>query len=101
MRRGEVWDVRLDPTEGTEQAGTRPAVIVSHDGLRARRRIIAVPFTTYRAIRPLYAIEVVIPAGDGGLTADSVALGDQVRALSSQRLLRRRGALSPTALAAP
>jgi mRNA interferase MazF len=31
MRRGDVYLVRLDPTEGSEQAGTRPAVIVSRN----------------------------------------------------------------------
>jgi len=31
MRRGEVYDARLDPTEGSEQAGIRPVVIVSRD----------------------------------------------------------------------
>ncbi|OYV95604.1 MAG: growth inhibitor PemK, partial [Planctomycetia bacterium 21-64-5] len=27
--RGEVWTVNLDPVRGHEQAGTRPALIVS------------------------------------------------------------------------
>jgi hypothetical protein len=29
VRRGEVYDARLDPTEGSEQAGSRLVVIVS------------------------------------------------------------------------
>lgn len=29
--RGEVWLATLDPTVGREQAGTRPALIVSDD----------------------------------------------------------------------
>lgn len=29
MRRGEIWRVRLDPTAGHEQQGTRPVLIVS------------------------------------------------------------------------
>jgi mRNA-degrading endonuclease toxin of MazEF toxin-antitoxin module len=29
MRRGEIWFVGLDPTEGREQRGTRPVLIVS------------------------------------------------------------------------
>jgi mRNA interferase MazF len=33
MRRGEVYDARLDPTEGSEQAGIRPVVIVSRDAI--------------------------------------------------------------------
>lgn len=29
MERGEIWQVRLDPTAGHEQRGTRPVLIVS------------------------------------------------------------------------
>ena len=29
MRRGDIWLVALDPTEGHEQRGTRPVLIVS------------------------------------------------------------------------
>jgi len=29
MIRGAVWEARLDPAEGSEQAGTRPVIIVS------------------------------------------------------------------------
>ena len=31
MKRGEIYDVRLDPIEGSEQGGIRPVVIVSRD----------------------------------------------------------------------
>ncbi|WP_017324762.1 type II toxin-antitoxin system PemK/MazF family toxin [Synechococcus sp. PCC 7336] len=33
MKRGEVFNARLDPTEGSEQAGTRPIIIVSRDAI--------------------------------------------------------------------
>ncbi len=33
MRRGEVYDARLEPTEGSEQGGTRPIIIVSRDAI--------------------------------------------------------------------
>ena len=29
MNRGEVWDASLNPTEGSEQAGIRPVIIIS------------------------------------------------------------------------
>jgi mRNA interferase MazF len=29
MKRGEVYDARLEPVEGSEQGGTRPVIIVS------------------------------------------------------------------------
>jgi mRNA interferase MazF len=42
---------------------------------------------------------VLLQAPDGGLSVDSVALGEQVRALSKGRLLRQRGSLSSQTLA--
>ncbi len=99
MRRGEVYEARLDPTEGSEQTGTRPVVIVSRDAINAASPVvIVVPCTTYRAGRRLYPSQIVFRAPDGGLDVDSVALGEQVRALATSRLSRRRGQLSPEAL---
>ncbi len=99
VRRGEVYEARFGPgTEGSEQAGQRPAVIVSHDAINTSSSvIIVVPCTTYRG-RHIYSSQVLLRAPDGGLTADSVALGEQVRALSKTRLLYQRGMLSPEAL---
>jgi mRNA interferase MazF len=99
VRRGEVYDARLDPTEGSEQAGIRPVVIVSRDAINtASPVLLVVPCTTYRAGRRLYPSQVLLHAPDGGLDVDSVAMGEQVRALASSRLGRRRGQLSSTAL---
>lgn len=99
MRRGEVYDARLDPTEGSEQAGTRPVVIVSRDAINAASPvIIAVPCTTYRPGRRIYPSQVLFRAPEGGLDVDSVALGEQVRAMATSRLGRRRGQLSAPAL---
>jgi mRNA interferase MazF len=100
VRRGEVYDARLDPTEGSEQAGSRPVVIVSRDAINtASPVILAVPCTTYRSSRRLYPSQVLIHAPDGGLGVDSVAMGEQVRALAKSRLGRRRGVLAPQTMA--
>jgi mRNA interferase MazF len=100
IRRGEVYDARLDPTEGSEQAGSRPVVIVSRDAINAASQVVvAVPCTTYRPGRRLYPSQVLLHAPDGGLIVDSVALCEQVRALAKSRLERRRGSLSPDVMA--
>src|SRR5919198_4862895 len=96
MKRGEVYDARLDPTEGSEQAGIRPVVIVSREAINAASPVIlVVPCTTYRAGRRLHPSQVLLHAPDGGLDVDSVALGEQVRALATSRLGRRRGGRPP------
>ena len=100
MRRGEVYDAALDPTRDSEQAGFRPVVIVSRDVLHGALPIaIAVPGTTYQPGRRLYPSQVLLRAPDGGLSRDSVALCEQVRALAKSRLARLRGVLPPGSMA--
>ncbi len=99
MKRGEVYDASLDPVEGSKQAGTRPVVIISRDAINAASPVVVVvPVTTLRPGRRVYPSQVVLAAGEGGLSAESVALGEQVRAISTRRLVRRRGDLSTDAL---
>lgn len=99
MKRGDVYDARLSPAEGSEQAGIRPVVIVSRDAINSNSPVIVVvPITNAANISRSYPNNVLIEQGDGGLTLDSVALGGQVRAIAKVRLLRRRGALSSSAM---
>lgn len=100
MRRGDVYDTRFDPIEGSEAAGRRPAIIVSRDSFNAASPVvIVVPCTTYRGKRRVYPSQVVLRAGQGGLAADSLAQAEQVRAVAKARLVRHRGALSRPAIA--
>jgi mRNA interferase MazF len=45
--RGEVWDLNLDPTKGREQAGNRPALILSVNLFNhgAAELVVVVPIT--------------------------------------------------------
>ncbi len=96
MRRGEVWDASLDPTEGSEQAGVRPVIIVSRDAINTSSSVVlAVPCTTYRIGKRIYPSQVLIIAPDGGLERDSLAMVEQVCALAKTRFLRLRGTVLP------
>ncbi len=98
IKRGEVYDAVLEPTRDSEQAGTRPVVVVSRDAINAASNVvIAVPCTTYRENRRIYPSQVFLRAPEGGLRVDSIALGEQVRAISRKRLGRKRGSLSQEA----
>lgn len=100
MNRGDIYDARLDPAEGSEQAGTRPVVIVSRDAINTNLNVvIVVPCTTYRPTMRLHPGRVLLQAPQGGLSVDSVALCEQVWTIAKTRLLGQRGALSPAALA--
>lgn len=98
-RRGEVYLVRLNPQEGSEQAGTRPAVVVSRDAINLHSPVIVVcPLTDAARVPQLYPSDVRVRAPEGGLRKDSVVLTGQVRAIATSRLLRRLGELQPSTL---
>ena len=47
MKRGDIWLVRLDPTAGHEQQGTRPVLIVSPAAFNNLTRTpVVLPITT-------------------------------------------------------
>src|SRR5437867_11473925 len=95
VKRGEVWRADLSPTRGTEQSGIRPVVIVQTDRANPRSpHTIIVPFTT-KIRQRLLPSHVLVPAGEGGLTQDSVALCEQIRVIDHQRLIGKLGELAP------
>ena len=88
----------LDPTRGSEQAGTRPVLVLQADPLNAfLRTAVIVPFTS-NLNWARYPFCVQVAAGEGGLTADSVALCHQTRAIDNTRLIRRMGEVFDTTL---
>ncbi|MGH7137338.1 MAG: type II toxin-antitoxin system PemK/MazF family toxin [Pirellulales bacterium] len=96
MNRGEIWRADLSPTRGSEQAGVRPVLVVQTDRANPfSPHTITVPFTT-RIRSKLLPSHVLVPAGEGGLTQDSVALCEQIRVIDASRLLAKMGTLSAT-----
>lgn len=82
VRRGDIVIVELDPTEGSEQHGTRPCLVVQNDiGNENAPTTIVVPFTTSRGDK-LYPFEVLVSADECPLREDSVAICSQIRTVS-------------------
>jgi mRNA interferase MazF len=82
VRRGDIVIVDLNPTEGSEQRGTRPCLVVQNDvGNENAPTTIVVPFTTSRG-EQLYPFEVLVSADECSLREDSVALCSQIRTVS-------------------
>jgi mRNA interferase MazF len=98
--RGEVWLADLNPTRGSEQAGTRPVLILQNDAINSyTNTVLAAPFTTNlrRAALPSC---VSVAKDEGGLLSDSVLLCHQLRVMDKSRLYRRLGDVSAPTLAA-
>lgn len=98
LKRGEVWLANLNPTQGSEQAGTRPVIIFQNDLVsQFSTTTIAIPLTT-NLRRAALPICLLIQQGDGGLRQDSVALCFQLRVLDKTRLSKKLGQLSAETL---
>ena len=93
--RGDVVWLEFDPQAGREQAGRRPAIVLSPASYNApTSRALCVPVTT-RAKG--YPFEVPLPAG---FPVQGVAFADQVKCLDWRaRHARLVGALPPGVLA--
>ncbi len=100
MQRGDVYWARLGPAQGSEQAGGRPVIVVSRNAIHQNSAVvIVVPVTNRASKRRIYPSQIELEAGEGGLAKDSVAMGEQVRAIAKHRLGQPLGHLSPRRLA--
>lgn len=102
MKRGEVYWADLALRSGSEQAGRRPVVVVSHDAfnqIAGWRSVIVVPLSTSAAQGRRGPTAIALRAGAAGLRRDNVALCHQVTTLDRAKLTQRIGAL-PRDLAA-
>jgi mRNA interferase MazF len=96
-RRSEVWLVDFGEPVGREQAGRRPAVVVSADPLNESPAgvVIVVPCTTKRRELPSH---VELDPRRCGLEEISYAKCEDVKSVSERRLVSRLGAVNDEAL---
>lgn len=96
IRRGDIVIVSLDPTQGSEQRGTRPCLVVQNDvGNEHAPTTIVAPFMTATGDRT-YPFEVLIPADECALHEDSVVVCSQLRTVSiDDRIQDTIGQLPP------
>jgi mRNA interferase MazF len=99
FRRGTVWELRLDPVEGSEQGGTRPVLVISSDLLNDPLPVVTVAVMTSRKTERVFATEVLVEPPEGGLTQRSKVLLYQTRTVSKSRAAARLGELSIRSMA--
>lgn len=91
---GDVVLVDLDPTIGSEERKTRPAIVVSNDAINRYAPIfIAVPLTSNVETRSPTQV-ILRKSPSNGLRADSRALCEHVRSMDKRRIRARWGRLS-------
>jgi mRNA interferase MazF len=101
VNRGEVYWADLSPRSGSEQGGRRPVIVISNDAFNTNQHwnsVIVVPISSSDRQRRRGPTAVAIPAGEAGLSVESVALCHQVTTLDRAKLTRFLGRLSSTVL---
>jgi mRNA interferase MazF len=93
-RREEIWYTALDPVIGSEQAKTRPCVILNASGIGRSTARIVVPITGWKTRHRAFTWMVEIqPDSLNGLTKVSGADASQVRTVDTLRFLSKIGTL--------
>jgi len=96
--RGQVWWVDFDPTQGHEQAGHRPALVISVDAFnRSPADLVTVLPITSKAKGVRSHVKVEPP--EGGLTVPSFIKCEETRTVSQGRLGAMLGAVSAQTMA--
>lgn len=94
VKQWEIYFLNLNPVIGSEQAGTRPAIVVSADGVNHLNQITVLPITSMKNPNTfIYPNEVFLDKNISKLSKDSIVLAHQIRAIDKQRLVNYVGML--------
>jgi len=86
---------QLDPTEGSEQKGLRPVLIISNDAINHSLPISTIlPFSSVNSEDKIYPSEVLLPTDCTGLQKNSVVMIHQILTISHSRLVKKIGDLN-------
>ncbi len=97
IRRGEIYWADLDPTQGYEQSGRRPVLVLSQDIFNERSgTVIAVALTSQE---PRAGFPLTLELTGTSLPKQSWVKISQIRTLSILRLDTKLGETSPEELA--
>ena len=92
MKQGEIWFADLNPTEGSEQSGFRPVVILSGNLMNDHFSLVVIaPLTTQ--IKKFKGNPALIPNGKNGLSQESEILIFHIRSIAKKRLTRKIGSI--------
>jgi mRNA interferase MazF len=95
--RGEIRWAELNPTRGSEQAGLRPVLILSHDVFNARSGTVIAVALTSQAQRAGFPLTLELASVK--LPKRSWVKISQIRTLAVERIGRRIARASPEELA--
>lgn len=99
MKQGDIWEINLSPTVGAEIKKKRPGVIINDNAIGILPLKVIVPVTEWKErFQGAAWLVRVEPDEKNGLMKTSAVDTFQLRFVSTKRLLRKMGAISPAVL---
>jgi len=95
VNKWEIYFCNLNPTLGSEQQGTRPVLVVSNDAVNHNLPVSTVlPLSSVKENDKIYPTEILLPIEITNLPKLSVAMVQQIRTVSHDRLVNKVGSLN-------
>ena len=88
--RGQIYFVKLEPRSGSEQAGTRPCIVISSNAFNevsSWRSITVLPLTSAERWLEPRATTVILNKGEANLPRKSAALAHQLTTVDRSKLM--------------
>jgi len=101
VKQGEIWQINLDPTLGSEMKKSRPCIILNNDMVGKLALKVIAPLTDFKEHYAIVPWMVTVePNSINGLSKKSSIDLFQVRSLSQKRLVAKIGKVEDTILEA-
>jgi mRNA interferase MazF len=95
VERGDIWEIRFDPSEGDEIRKSHPAVVMNVPQAGRIRLRIVVPITGWQPqFTNYFWMTNLLPNSTNGLSKESAADSFQVQSVSLNRFQRKLGVVS-------
>lgn len=91
VKKWEIYFINLDPSNGSEQGGKRPVLVISNDAVNNHLPIFTcIPFSSVKEGDKIYPTEIFLTKEESGLSKDSVLMLQQIRTVSVGRIINRK-----------
>lgn len=95
MRQGEIWEINLSPTIGSEIKKNQPAVIINDDSIGILPLKVIVPITEWKeSFNGAIWLVKIAPDSENNLMKLSAIDTFQIRSVSTKRFLVNIGSVS-------
>lgn len=92
VKKWHIFWAELDPTQGSEQSGRRPVLVISNDiSNRILPVVTILPISSVKKNSRIYVTEVLLKKEISSLSKDSAAMIHQIRTISKNRLQKKCG----------